>query len=175
MKKGFLKPHLDFEGQFQTGADGANHPEKGHSMSGRALWEPKQLESWDWREAIVEERQAKPLPFEAWTRPDAENLDQNLGGAFAPRPSVAGPQILTWIGFSVAALAAMVLVLSLIYGQLESALTGFPTTPLLPIGVLATSFVTGVGMGTLGLVADARRTKDTDSDRWHEPDTSIAA
>ena len=171
-----MKPHLDLEGQFQTGADGENHPEKGHSMSGRALWAPKQLESWDWREAIVEERQAKDLPFEAWARPDAEIAGPNPGAAATPRSSLEGPRFLIWIGFSVAAMAAMVLALSMIYGQLVSALTGFPTSPLLPIGVLATSFAIGVAMGSLGMSLDSRRSRNVVGDRQpKEPDSSIAA
>lgn len=175
MKKGLLKLHLDLEERFQTGADGANHPEKGNSMSGRALWAPKQLENWNWREASLDERQATVLSLEPWARPDAVIADPDSGRTATRRSPVERAQILAWIGFTVAGLAAMMSALSLIYGQLVSTLTGFPTTPLLPVGVLATSLVVGVVVGTVGMVLGSRRSRDIAPKRHNRPDTSIAA
>ena len=176
MKKGLLKQHREFVGQFQSGADGANHPEKGQSMSRRALWAPKQLETWDWRQAIVEEKQTKTLPFQSWARPDATTADTDSGGSGAKRSAVDRSKAVALIGFTVAGLAAMTSVLSMIYGQLVSALTGFPTAPLLPIGVLATSFVVGAVTGTLGIVLGAKWSRDAVANRQSKkPDNSIAA
>ncbi len=144
-------------------------------MSRRALWAPKRLDSWNWREAFAEEQPSKRLPFEAWQRPDHSRSATPQGGTENP-PGIEPSLLFAWMGFTVAGLAAMMLVLSTIYGQLVSALTGVAASPGLPILVLAVSVGSGLLLGAVGVVLGRRkRPRAITSSQLDEPDNSIAA
>lgn len=145
-------------------------------MSRRALWAPKHLESWNWREAVAEEQQTRKFPFAAWQRPDRSRTATPPGGTEGST-GIGASLLFAWIGFTVAGLAAMMLVLSTIYGQLVSALTGVAISPGLPIVVLAVSVGSGLLLGAVGMVFGSRqRVRASTSSRLDdEPDASIAA
>lgn len=145
-------------------------------MSRNALWAPRHLETWNWREAAAEDQQPQDLAFEVWSRPDhgkpgfdsRTNSDSNW---------VGWPLTLAWIGFTVASLAAVVFALSMLYSQLAATLTGIVASPGPPIILLAVSAASGLMIGLAGLALGSRKGPRTGNrSRLHQdPETSIAA
>ena len=140
-------------------------------MSGRALWAPRNLDTWDWREAAIAEYRTSVSGYEKWSRSHLEGVLSSGEGAKKTPPSL----ILAWVGFTIAGLAALTFALSMIYGQLETALTGFPTAPLIPAEVLIASGAGGVIVGVLGLALASRRGLASESSEKTGRKTPIAA
>lgn len=145
-------------------------------MSEKALWAPRHLETWNWREAAHEEQQPQGWAFETWSRPDSDGTG-SVPGEEEDSSRVGAPLVSAWIGFTVAGLAAFSLALSMLYSQLETALTGVTISPGLPIVVLAVSAASGLLLGVTGLVLAKRRGRRGETRRRlnEEPDTPIAA
>ncbi len=142
-------------------------------MSRKALWAPRELNSWDWRAAIIEERQPQRLPFKSWRRPE-----QTSAGTDPEKSNRIEPSTLAiWLGFSVAGLAAMVFALSAIYGQMVTALTGVAAPSGFPAQAIVLMAGSGLLLGAVGIVLRSRRQPLDEGIHKQDkrPDTPIAA
>ncbi len=143
-------------------------------MSRRALWAPRQLDSFDWRAALIEERQPRSLPFAAWSRP---NHDEPGNAGSKDSSAIALPSALVWVGLTVAGMSALVFVLSGIYSRLASALTGFAASPGLPVEFLGICAFAGLLLGLIGMVLGSNRRRQPQSAEpaGDQPDNPVAA
>lgn len=145
-------------------------------MPRKALWAPRHLEPWNWREAALEEQRSQDRAYETWSRPDSSGT-RSTSGEKEDAGRVGASLVLAWFGFTITGLASLALALSLIYSQLETALTGVVVSPGLPIAMLAVSAASGLLLGVTGLVLV--RTRARRGEMRHrlnqEPDTPIAA
>ncbi len=143
-------------------------------MSRKALWAPRELDSWDWRAATIDEdRQPQRHQFPTWRRPDRLVSGSDPVGSNRLDPSI----VIIWFGFAAAALAAMAFALSAIYGQMIAALTGVAVPAGLPLRAILVLGASGLLVGAFGVVVRARRhPRDEGSGRQdHRPDARVAA
>lgn len=143
-------------------------------MSRKALWAPRELDSWDWRAATIDEdRHPQRQQFPAWRRPEGLVPGSDPLGSTRLDPS----GVVTWLGYAAAALAAMAFALSAIYNQLVAAFTGVTVPAGLPLKAILVLGASGLIVGTVGMVVRARRqSRVQGSERQeHRPDTQVAA
>lgn len=145
-------------------------------MSRRAIWAPRHLETWNWREAMAEDQRSDALAFEVWSRPDAGRSRSDPHSSSDTNP-IGWPLVSAWIGFTAAGLAAVVFALSMLYSQLASTVTGVVASPGPPLVLLAIVAGSGLVVGTAGLRIGSRRDPRSGEPgrRAEEPETSIAA